>query len=104
MALNMENAPTRAMILGWLRQHAEDLRRAYGVRRIGLFGSFVRDEPAAESDIDILVEFDAPTFDRYMDLKFLLEEQLGRDVDLVIASTLKPRIRPHVEAEVIYAA
>lgn len=104
MTNELAQSPTRSEVLAFLAAHAVELRSRYGVRRIGLFGSFVRDSAGADSDIDILVDFDAPSFDHYMDLKFLLEETFGREVDLVIARTLKPRIRPLVEAEVVYAA
>jgi predicted nucleotidyltransferase len=50
-----------------------------------------------------LVEIDLQTFDHYMDLKFYLEELFQKPVDLVLADTLKPRIKPYVEREVVYA-
>lgn len=81
------------------------IRRAFGVARIGIFGSFARDEANPASGVDILVEFreGEETFDNLMDLKFYLEELLGRRADLVIADTLKPRIRDSVLKEVVYA-
>jgi len=89
-------------VLNVLREIAPDLERQFSARRIGVFGSFVRDEAVDKSDVDILVEFEQPTFDHYMDLKFRLEGALGRPVDLVLRDTLKPRIRPLVEREVVY--
>jgi predicted nucleotidyltransferase len=80
-----------------------ELSEAYSVRRIGLFGSCARGDQHGSSDVDILVEFDKPTFDHYMDLKFRLEEVFGRPVDLVLADTLKPRLKPIVEKEAVYA-
>jgi len=53
--------------------------------------------------VDILVELAEPTFDNYMDLKFYLEDILSRPVDLIIADTVKPRLKPIIEQEVIYA-
>jgi len=50
-----------------------------------------------QSDVDILVELNEPTFDHYMELKFRLEEILGRDVDLVLKDTLKDRLKPIIE-------
>jgi predicted nucleotidyltransferase len=55
-----------------------------------------------QSDIDVLVELNEPTFDHYMGLKFRLEEILGRDVDLVLKDELKPRLRPIIEKQVRY--
>ena len=73
-----------------------------GVRSIGLFGSFVRNEQTPSSDVDILVEF-APgrhTFDDFMDVSLLLEDILGRSVDLVTRESLSPYIGPHILREV----
>lgn len=90
--------------LALLRQHASVIAERYGVRRIGLFGSFARGGAGPGSDVDVLVEFTDPfvTFDRYMDLKFFLEDLFGRRVDLVIRRTLKPRIRNAVEEETVF--
>ncbi len=92
---------TPERILKLLEQKTKEIRE-YGVRRIGLFGSRVRGEGKPGSDIDVLVEFDRPSFDQYMDLKFFLEDLFGRDVDLVLADTLKEQIRPKIIKEVRY--
>jgi len=91
--------------LAQIRQNLRTLQERYGVARIGVFGSVVRNEATPASDIDILVEFreGEETFDHFMDLKFYLEDLLGRRTDLVIADTLKPRIRDAVLGEVVYA-
>lgn len=78
------------------------MRERFSVKRIGLFGSYARDEVATGSDIDLLVEFEKQTFDHYMDLKFFLEELFETQVDLVMADTLKPRLKPYIAREVIY--
>jgi predicted nucleotidyltransferase len=90
-------------ILTMLKNHKEELSARFSVRRIGLFGSVLRGATSEKSDVDILVELAQPTLDHYMDLKFFLEEQLGRPVDLVLADSLKPRIRPIIAREVAYA-
>jgi len=73
-----------------------------GVTSIGLFGSFVRGEHTDSSDIDILVEFipEKHTFDNFMDVSFLLEETLGRKVEIVTPEGLSPHIGPHILKEV----
>jgi uncharacterized protein len=78
--------------------------RAYGVRRYGLFGSFVRDQPQADSDVDILVEFEPEhkTFDNFINLAWYLESLLGRSVDLITAESLSPYLGPHILHEVEY--
>lgn len=93
----------REDVLRFFRETADHLAEAYGVRRIGLFGSVARDEAAEASDMDVLVHMDAPTFERYMDLKFEIEDRFGVSVDLVLADTLKERLRPVIEKEVVYA-
>lgn len=90
-------------ILTILKNHREELSARFAVRRIGLFGSALRGTLSEKSDVDILVELAQPTFDHYMDLKFFLEEQLGRPVDLVLADSLKPRLKPIIAREVAYA-
>jgi len=94
---------TQEKILELLNQKAEELKRNYTVRRIGLFGSRARNEADQESDVDILVDFVEPTFDHYMDLKFYLEKLFGGPIDLVIADTVKPRLKSVIKKEVIYA-
>jgi uncharacterized protein len=75
-----------------------------GVYRFGLFGSFVTGKQNAESDVDILVEFrpGQKSFDSFMNLAFLLEDILGRKVDLVTRESLSPYIGPKILAEVEY--
>jgi len=79
--------------------------KGYGIKRIGIFGSFVRSTQDAKSDIDVLAEFypNQKTFDNYMELKFFLESILHRKVDLVIKEAVKPRIKPYILNEVLYA-
>ncbi|AKB38606.1 Nucleotidyltransferase domain protein [Methanosarcina siciliae C2J] len=81
------------------------IKEKFGVKRIGIFGSFAGGEEKAGSDIDVLVEFDETkiTFDNYMDLKFYLEDLFKREVDLVIESSIKPRLKDNITREVVYA-
>ncbi len=90
----------RDSILSTLRRHRAELRQL-GVRRIGLFGSHLHGTARPESDIDLLVSFARPSFDDYMDTKFLLEELFGRSVDLVTDEALKPALR-HVRNEAAF--
>lgn len=93
---------TQEDVLRTIQENREAIRR-HGVRRLGLFGSCARGEEAPESDLDFVVEFETKSFDAYMDLKALLEELLGRRVDLVLADAIKPRLRPAILEEAIYA-
>jgi predicted nucleotidyltransferase len=78
---------------------------ALGVRSLRLFGSVGRGDDRPTSDVDILVEFEGPaTFDACMDLKFLLEDALGRRVDLVTVGGLREELRESVLAEALRVA
>lgn len=80
--------------------------KALGVRRIGVFGSFVRGEQHPDSDIDLLVEFASgkKTFDTFMELSFFLEEVLQRRIELVTIESLSPYLGPYILKEVEYAS
>jgi len=92
-------------VLQMLKEHEILIKEKFGVKRIGIFGSFARGEEKSGSDIDVLVEFDETkiTFDNYMDLKFYLEDLFKREVDLVIESSIKPRLKDNIMREVVYA-
>ncbi|MEQ1893836.1 MAG: nucleotidyltransferase family protein [Planctomycetota bacterium] len=94
---------TRDIILRLLAERRSELREL-GARRLGLFGSFARDEGREDSDVDLLVDLDHHGFDRYMDLKLFLEDLLGRRVDLVLSDRIKPALRERILASVIDAA
>ncbi|KYH40763.1 MAG: nucleotidyltransferase domain-containing protein [Candidatus Bathyarchaeota archaeon B26-2] len=89
-------------VIETLKKHEREIKEKYGVRRIGVFGSYVRGGQGEESDIDILVEFDEPTFDNFMNLSFYLEGLFRRKVDLVTTKGLSPYISPIVEKEVVW--
>jgi len=78
---------TKNDVFGRLFAHRDELKR-FGVKKCGLFGSYIRNQQSRRSDIDILVEFEPEykTFDNFMNLAFYLEKLLGCDVDLVTKS------------------
>jgi len=90
-------------VLQKLVRMKRELKERFSVIKIGVFGSVVRGEERSFSDVDIIVELGEPTFDNYMDLKFELEKIFQKPVDLVLADTVKPRLKPVIEKEVIYA-
>jgi uncharacterized protein len=94
-------ANTKELIFQRLRDEQKKLA-SFGVKEIGLFGSFVRGDQTSLSDIDILVKFmpEKHTFDNFMEVAFLLEEILGRKVELVTPEALSPHIGPHILREV----
>ena len=93
----------RAEVLDQLARNKPTLVARYGVDRLALFGSTVRDAARADSDIDILVSFDGPaTSARYFGVQFFLEDLLGRPVDLVTDKALRPELRPFIEREAVH--
>ncbi|MHC4434943.1 MAG: nucleotidyltransferase family protein [Planctomycetota bacterium] len=92
-------------VLTKLSEHAAEIRKCFSVKAISIFGSIVRDEAGDDSDIDVLVTFEhKATFDGFMDLKFYLEELLGRRVDLVTEKALRPQVRRAIQEELIHVA
>jgi predicted nucleotidyltransferase len=90
-------------IIEIIRNSKPDMESLYGVQRLGLFGSYVREKQRKKSDIDILVTFsrDIDLFD-FLDLREYLENQLHAKVDLVMESALKPAIGKRILSEVEY--
>jgi len=86
-----------------LQAHKAKLAEEFGVIRLALFGSTVRDTATPNSDVDILVEFDGPaTSARYFGVQFYLEDLLGQPVDLVTEKALRPELRPFIEREALH--
>jgi predicted nucleotidyltransferase len=90
-------------LLSKLEENLPHLRQDYGVKSLGLFGSYLRGEQKSDSDVDILVDFDEPIgLLKFMDLELHLTELLGMKVDLVMKTALKPGIGKHILSEVTY--
>ncbi|HES58369.1 MAG TPA: nucleotidyltransferase [Firmicutes bacterium] len=92
---------TAEHVLAQLEAHAAELR-AFGVRRIGVFGSVARGEATDSSDLDLLVDLKRHTFDDYFGALNFLEDLFGCKVDLVQVEALKDRARPTVLQDLIY--
>ena len=86
-----------------IRRKKPEIESRYGVERLGLFGSYIRQKQRQKSDIDILVKFnrDIDLFE-FLDLREYLEKQLNGKVDLVMESALKPNIGKRILADVEY--
>jgi len=93
----------RQTVLDLLAAHRPVLAERFGVTKLALFGSVARGTARADSDVDVLVDFDGPaTSKRYFGVQFYLEDLLGHPVDLVTESALRPRLRPYVERDAIH--
>lgn len=94
---------TKTDLLARVADQQQQLK-TFGVKRLGIFGSFVRDQQHDESDVDVLVEFEPgrKTFDNFMHLAFYLEELFGRKVELLTPESLSPYLGPQILREVEY--
>ncbi len=94
---------TKGELIRLLSVHEPSLR-GLGVQRLGLFGSFRRNQPTPESDVDLYVEFapEQATFDHFMDLSFLCESMFGRQVEIVTPNSLSPHLGPHILQDIEY--
>lgn len=93
-------------ILDTLKEHEEEIKIRFGVKRIGVFGSFVRGEQKEGSDVDLVVDFERPNFDNFMDLTFYLEDLLGRKVDILTTEGVKGirvrKVAEEIERSIVY--
>lgn len=88
-------------IIGKMERNAEDIKK-YGVKKIGLFGSYLKGTPKKGSDVDILVEFNEISYDDYYKVLVLLKKLLKKKIDLVISESLRPELN-YVKNEAVYA-
>lgn len=87
---------TREKITNILSEKSGYLAEVYGVKRIGLFGSYAKGIHTEDSDIDIIVEFETPLGFKFMEFADYLEEILGRPVDVLTVGGLQGIRIPHV--------
>ncbi len=98
----MKAVNSKEALLHALTLHRNEIK-SFGVKQLGIFGSFVKDTAIHnDSDIDFLVDFEPgkKTYDNFMELSFYLEELLGRKVELVTPQSLSPYIGPHILKQV----
>jgi len=100
----MKKFITLSDALDLLRKNNDKIRE-YGIKRIGIFGSYTKGEQKITSDLDVLIEFyeGKKSFDNYMDLLFFLEDLLGLKIDLVIKESIKPGLESNIIGSVVYA-
>ena len=92
----------KAHIAKALRDNKQDLATRYHLTSIGIFGSFAREDFRADSDIDILIDYDQPMGIEFIDLAEDLEEILKRKVDLVSKKGIKSKYFEEIKKDLIY--
>ncbi len=94
---------TKQLIIDFLKLHRSELKDKFGVVKIGLFGSYARNEATLESDIDIAVEIKSSnTFRSFFSLLYFLEKGLDNKIDLGIEDSLKPIAKKTILKDIIY--
>jgi hypothetical protein len=93
----------RNNILLFLKLHKQEMTQLFGTTKIGLAGSYARDEATEDSDIDIIVEIQSDNkFRSFFNLLYYLQDSLGKQVDLSTESSLKPLVRESVLKDIVY--
>ncbi len=86
-----------------LKQEKPFLLKRYKIKKLGVFGSYLRGEEGKRSDVDLLIDFrESPSFLEFVEIENYLADTLGLKVDLVMKSSLKPRIGRYILREVEY--
>ena len=85
-----------------LAQHKSELAQKYHLRHLGIFGSYARKDQTAQSDIDLLVEFEEPIGLEFVSLAEELESLLGAKVDLVSINAIKPKMFKIIKKDLVY--
>lgn len=86
-----------------LKEHRAEVVRKYSVRKIGIFGSYVRGEQKKRSDIDVLVEYNRiPDLFEFINLERYLQRRLRKKVDLVRKAAIRPELKGRILKEVVY--
>ncbi len=97
---------TKDEIIEILREQVPYLASAYGVQRIGLFGSYAKDEQTADSDVDVVAEFEKPIGFEFVEFVEYLERILGKKVDVLTRSGIQSirvaRIVKDIEENIVY--
>lgn len=89
-------------ILLTLRAHKAELSKKYPIKRLGIFGSYVRGDAKEQSDLDILVELSGPIGLDYVLLGDELEDLLQVKIDLLSANALKYSLRKSIDEDIVY--
>jgi predicted nucleotidyltransferase len=95
---------TQENIIAVLKSHKSELTK-YGVSNVGLFGSYLRNQQSAKSDIDLLIDFEPEkeNFDNYMAVYDMFENLFKNEkVEIVTKNGLSKHIGPKILNEVMY--
>ena len=102
----MSNIELTKDVIMKLLAESKDKLSSFGVKSIGLFGSFVKGQQTLDSDIDLLIEFDESkkTYDNFIDTCFYLEEMFKHQVEVVTNDSISPYIKPYIMKDIEYVS
>ena len=91
-------------IIAYLKKNRKFFHEMFGVTRIGIFGSFTREEQTSSSDIDMVIEIEKnrKNIHSFLEVKRFLEKELARKIDMGFEHSLKPVIRDKIKGQIIY--
>jgi predicted nucleotidyltransferase len=96
---------TQKQILDFISKNKSFLNQQFHVSKIGLFGSYARNEQTENSDIDLIVDFEEDTnnlYDIKIELKKFFKENLNINVDICREKYIKPFYKTRIIKETIY--
>jgi uncharacterized protein len=102
----INNRLTSTDILHFIKNNKDYLFDKYGLVKIGIFGSFAREEQKSDSDIDLIIELKKDTQNIYeikTELKNYFSSHFNRKIDIAREKYIKPRIKSEILKEAIYA-
>ncbi len=91
-------------ILDFLNHSKEKLSLDFGIDKIGLFGSYLNNSQNNDSDVDILIEVrkDFKKYKYYFELKKFLEDNIGKEVDIIYKDAINPLIKMEIKEDILY--
>jgi len=91
-------------MIQYLRKNREQFRKKFGVTKIGIFGSFARNEQTQSSDIDIIIEMEKErkNLHNFLQMKRHLEKETERKIDLGFEHTIKEAVKEKIKEQIIY--
>lgn len=94
---------SKEQILKLLKEHSEELRERYSVRKVGIFGSYAKGYADESSDIDIYAEFDTPKFHNIAGTWNMLERLLGKKVDMFYPhKNMRESLCENIQREIVF--
>jgi predicted nucleotidyltransferase len=94
---------TLDLIINFLHEHKDELKQDYHVEKIGIFGSYAKNQEKESSDIDFFVEFSQKSYRNLTRLYDYFEKAFGKKVDIITEhKNMRPSLRREIQSSIIY--